>query len=91
MPTVVWAFRPLPELNHQTGFVECDDALARELLAADTVQDPNVGALHLRDIEPASSQKAIPPAEDRSALTPDDSHTYETTQLTPARSSRRRK
>lgn len=89
MPTVVWAFRPLPELNHQTGFVECDDELARELLAADKAQDPNVGALHLRDIEPASSQKALSP-EERSAPT-EDSHTYETTQLTPARSSRRRK
>lgn len=80
----VWAFQPLPELNHEVGFVSCGEKLARELLAAGKVDDPAGGSLHMREIQfgsaPQASSSAPPPADERS-------QEYETTQMTPARSS----
>lgn len=51
MVTIVWAFQPLPQLNGRTGIVECDDALADELIGANLVQDPRIGALLFKPIE----------------------------------------
>src|SRR4029077_14922679 len=47
--TCVWAFQPLPELNNQTGFVECEDTLAALLIQSGKAQDPRTGALALKD------------------------------------------
>jgi hypothetical protein len=66
MSRTVWAFRPLPELNNQTGFVECgDDELAERLLRADLVQDPQIGLLLMRErtTVPPAKPEAPPPLE----------------------------
>jgi hypothetical protein len=47
----VWAFEPIDELNGETGFVACDAELAQKLIEAEKVQDPRVGALHLKEIQ----------------------------------------
>lgn len=47
----VWAFRPIAQLNGQTGFVQCDEALAKELIASGDVQSLDVGGLYLKDIQ----------------------------------------
>lgn len=52
--TLVWAFKPLPDLNNETGFVACDAALAAKLLASGDVQDPAIGAHHFNEIQTAS-------------------------------------
>lgn len=76
--TSIWAYKPLPELNGQTGFVECEENLAAKLLASGDVQDPQVGALNLREIEAAVT-----------LAPPGDAHEYETTALKPAKTSKR--
>ena len=52
MTTLVWAYRPLEALQGQTGFVECDEDLAKDLIATGEAQDLNVGGLYLKVIEP---------------------------------------
>lgn len=47
----VWAFRPVSQLNGETGFVVCDEALAKELIASGEVQSLDVGGLHLKEIQ----------------------------------------
>ena len=56
--TLVWAFQPLPELNNETGFVACEQGLAEKLLAADKVQNPNIGAHHFREITASPAEPA---------------------------------
>lgn len=57
--TIVWAFKPLKELNNETGMVECDSDLAEKLIKADKAQDPRVGGLHLKEIEAAPIKKVV--------------------------------
>ena len=71
MNTVIWAYKPLPELNHQTGMVECDEALAKQLIADGRAQDLSVGAFALKHMEAAAA--------------PSDPHEYKTTALKPPR------
>lgn len=52
--TLVWAYKPLPDLNNETGFVACESALARKLIASGDVQDPAIGAHHFHEIQTAS-------------------------------------
>lgn len=52
--TLIWAYKPLPELGNETGFVACDAKLAAKLIAAGDAQDPAVGAHHFKEIETAS-------------------------------------
>jgi hypothetical protein len=52
----VWAYMPLPELNDQTGFVQCDAKLADQLLEQDLVQDPHIGANNFKYIQPNSGE-----------------------------------
>jgi hypothetical protein len=54
--TRVWAFQPLPELNHETGWVECEEALAQRLIEEGLVQDPAVGALELKQVQERTTQ-----------------------------------
>jgi len=63
--TIVWAFQPLDELEGKTEFVECDEALARRLIDADLVDDPRVGAHHLRYVQADARKptRETPPAE----------------------------
>ena len=62
--TLVWAFQPLEELNGETGFVACEEELAKELIAADKAQDPAHGALHLKEIQYGDYQtKEMKPAK----------------------------
>ena len=62
--TLVWAFQPLDELDGQTGFVACEEELAKELIAADKAQDPAHGALHLKEIQHGDYQtKEMKPAK----------------------------
>lgn len=49
--TTVWAFKPLKELDNQTGFVACDRELAEKLIEAGKAQNPQVGANHLKHIQ----------------------------------------
>ena len=51
---LVWAYKPLPVLNGETGFVACADDLAAKLIASGDVQDPAVGGFHLKEIEAAA-------------------------------------
>ena len=51
MTTLVWAYKPLQELQGQTGFVECDEDVAKDLIASGEAQDLNVGGFHLKEIE----------------------------------------
>lgn len=48
---LVWAFKPLPELTHKTGFVTCEKPLGKRLIAEGRVQDPAVGAHWFKEIE----------------------------------------
>jgi len=57
---LVWAFKPLPDLNNETGFVTCDDALAARLLETGDVQDPAIGAHHFNEIQSAAAVEAEP-------------------------------
>ena len=50
MTTLVWAYKPLQELQGQTGFVECDEDVAKDLIASGEAQDLNVGGFHLKEI-----------------------------------------
>jgi len=49
--TIVWAFQEIAELQGAVGFVECDDALAAQLIAEGRAQDPQVGGSALKPIE----------------------------------------
>lgn len=52
--TLVWAYKPLPDLNNETGFVACDAKLAAKLIDSGDVQDPAIGAHHFKEIETAA-------------------------------------
>ena len=83
---LVWAYKPLPQLNNQTGFVACDPKTARELIASGEVQDPAIGAHHFKNIEERVIQpKKIAPAPAPVEEKPDQE--YETKEM----KSRRRK
>jgi hypothetical protein len=58
--TLVWAFQPLDELEGRTGLIECEEALAQQLITADLAQDPRVGANHFREIVEAAPSRAAP-------------------------------
>jgi hypothetical protein len=58
MSTTVWAWRPLVELNGQTGLVDAGP-LAQSLIDAGVVQDPRAGALHLNAIEAGEPRAAF--------------------------------
>lgn len=79
--TLVWAPRPLKRLRLQTGFVACDEGLAKELLAEDLVQDPAVGALLLRPIEDKRAELKSDEAEEEAVTEGDRKQTYTTRQL----------
>lgn len=49
--TAVWAFKPIKELDGRTGVVAVDTKLAEKLIKDGKVQDPRVGAMHLKHIE----------------------------------------
>ena len=89
--TVVWAYRPLPELNRATGFVECDDDLAADLIKSGRAQSLDVGALHFRQIEggtdedgPDDGQKRKPGRRPVEESPPSDTadDTYQTREMT---------
>ena len=61
---LVWAYAELKELENQVGFVVCPGDIADSLLASGAVQDPQVGALHLKEIgTEAPKPKAKPAAK----------------------------
>lgn len=63
--TLVWAYRPLAELDGQTGFVACDAKLAEKLIASGDVQDPAVGGFDLKEIETGEYARKDMTAEKR--------------------------
>ena len=66
MTTLVWAYKPLQELQGQTGFVECDEDVAKDLIASGEAQDLNVGGFHLKEIESTEyATKDMAPAKRR--------------------------
>lgn len=68
----VWAFKRLPELNDATALVDCDEELAKRLIAEGLVQDPTkVSALELKEIESYETTQLVPGTD------------YRTTNLTP--------
>jgi hypothetical protein len=58
--TIVWAYKPLKELDGETGLVECTIELAERLIASGDVQNPNVGALCFKEIEGGEAVEATP-------------------------------
>lgn len=75
----VWAFRPLQELSFETGWVDCEEELARKLIAENLAQDPSVGALALKEIEAAAPNALSDEAQHKQL----NARFYETTQLQP--------
>jgi hypothetical protein len=74
MTVAVWAWRPLTELNGQTGFVECDDELAAALLRAGAVDAGQMGHPTMREIvggEPVAGLPADPPPAPSPAPSPE--------------------
>lgn len=63
--TLVWAYRPLDELDWQTGFVACSQDLANKLIASGDVQDPAVGGFELKEIETGEYARKDMTAEKR--------------------------
>lgn len=55
--TLVWAFKPISDLDGKTGLVECDADLAQKLIKENKVQDPRVGANFFKTIEKADEPK----------------------------------
>ena len=59
---ILWAFQPLDELDNKTGFVDCPDkTLAKSLLAAEKVQDPQIGGRLLKYIQKVADVVPEPP------------------------------
>lgn len=55
--TLIWAHTPLPDLDNQTGFVECSEELAAKLISSGAAQSLDVGGHLLKEIvasEPAT-------------------------------------
>jgi hypothetical protein len=69
--TMVWAPKPLQELNFVTGFVQCEATLAASLLKAGKVQDPRRGALAMQPIAKPADRAMQPKAK---AGTPAPAH-----------------
>lgn len=84
--TAVWAFKVLDELNGQTGFVECDEALAQELISDGRAQDPRIGGtpLHFIDYTP-SQQPEVDPEKARTRPGASREANYDDKQMTPKR------
>ena len=57
--TTVCAFQPIPELNNETGFVTCDEDLAKKLISSEMVDDPTIGAIGLREIQSKSYETKV--------------------------------
>ena len=53
--TLVWAYKPLPVLKGETGFVACEDSIAIQLIEDGDVQDLAIGAHHFKEIEAAAA------------------------------------
>lgn len=58
----LWQFKQHPK-SQATGFVNVDDAVASELLDKGYAQRPDVGALHLKEIEPGEAAPVKKPAK----------------------------
>lgn len=67
MDAVVWAFKPIKELNNELGFVTCDEQVAADLIKNKKAEDPKIGALLLSEIDyeaaPEEPKKAAPKAK----------------------------
>ena len=63
--TLIWAYKPLAELDGQTGFVACSQDLANKLIASGDVQDPAVGGFDLKEIETGEYARKDMAAEKR--------------------------
>jgi hypothetical protein len=75
---LVWAFRPVAELDGATGFVSCEAKLAKRLISQGVAQDPRVGALSLRQVESGKATRAAAPPP---AVESDGSKDYQTREL----------
>jgi hypothetical protein len=64
--TTVWAFQPIDELNNETGFVSCDEDLAKKLISSGMVDDPAIGAGFLREIQSKSYETKVMMAAEKS-------------------------
>lgn len=52
MNTIVFAFRPVEDLQGQLGLIECEEDLALDLIAEDLVDDPRIGDRNFREMQP---------------------------------------
>jgi hypothetical protein len=88
--TLVWAYKPLPELQNQTGFVACADVLAQQLIKSGAVQDTAVGALYFKEIQKAEAAPLDPgvvnPAEPLIGQATVDASSYDTKVMRSKRS-----
>ena len=55
---ILWSFQPISDLNFETGFVKCEEALALQLIADGNAQDPKIGGWLLK---PITDQQITPP------------------------------
>ena len=71
---VVWAYKPLKELDGICGMVVCEDDLAEKLLAAGKVQNPQDGAWHLTPIGEEATKEVVA----------EEAEGYQTKEIKPA-------
>lgn len=66
--TLVWVAKAgVKEVGGKQGFVEVDSDDAKELIKSGLAQDPQIGALHLDEIEKAAPPPPPPPVKKKTA------------------------
>ena len=55
----IWVHKLAQEVNNQTGFVECDSEIADLLIEQGKAQNPDVGALHLLEIDLTETETKV--------------------------------
>lgn len=75
---IVWAFKPIEELNGKTGFQNvADRALALKLIASGKVQNPLTGAANLSPIQKGEIEKKVVRRRKKKVVEPETVETDE--------------
>jgi ABC-type branched-subunit amino acid transport system substrate-binding protein len=75
---VVWAYKPIEELQGKTGFVNvADKELAKKLLDSGEVQNPLMGAAALSPIQKGPIQKKVVRRRKKKVVEPETVETDE--------------
>ena len=77
---VVWAYKPIQELNGKTGFQNiADRELALKLIASGEVQNPLTGAANLSPIQKGEIKKKVVRRRKQKVVEPETVETDEPT------------